>query len=100
MLKRLTSVKEYLDFINEANHAPSFSGPMLSSEAQIRCNLLDAPDKPTNRIRGVFEGAELVDHICLPLFVPPGQNFFRILNQAFLNLLTRSCILRSNSSSV
>lgn len=59
MLKPLTSVKEYMDFVHEISLDPNFSDPMLSSEEQIRCNLLDAPDKPTNRIWGIFEGAEL-----------------------------------------
>lgn len=77
MLKQLTSVKEYWDFINEINCDPSFSDPMLSSEEQIRCNLLDAPDKPTNRIWGVFEGAQLVG-----LFV-----FLALEEEAYLEML-------------
>lgn len=60
MLKRLTSVTEYMDFINAINRDPSFSDPMLSSEEQMRCNLLDAPHRPTNKIWGVFEGTEIV----------------------------------------
>lgn len=59
MLKRLTSAKEYIDFINEINRDPNFSDPMLSNEEQIRCNLLDAPDKPSNQIWGVFEEARI-----------------------------------------
>ena len=59
MLKRLTSAKEYMDFINAINRDPNFSDPMLSNEEQIRGNLLDAPDKPSNQIWGVFEGAQI-----------------------------------------
>lgn len=59
MLKRLTSAKEYMDFINDINRDPNFSDPMLSNEEQIRGNLLDAPDKPSNQIWGVFEGAQI-----------------------------------------
>lgn len=77
MLKQLTSVKEYMDFINEINRDPSFSDPMLSSEEQIRCNLLAAPDKPTNRIWGIFEGTELVG-----LFV-----FLVLEEEAYLEML-------------
>lgn len=77
MLKPLTSVKEYMDFINEINRDPDFSDPMLSSEEQIRCNLLAAPDKPTNRIWGVFEETKLVG-----LFV-----FLVLEEEAYLEML-------------
>ena len=60
MLKRLASANEYIDFINEINRDPNFSDPMLSSEEQIRCNLLEAADKPSNQIWGVFEESELL----------------------------------------
>lgn len=60
MLKILTSVTEYLDFVNEINHDPNFSDPMLSSQEEIQCNLLAAPDKPTNQILGIFEGEKIV----------------------------------------
>lgn len=60
MLKILTCVTEYLDFVNELNSDPDFSNPMLSSQEEIRSNLLDAPGKPTNQILGVFEGTRIV----------------------------------------
>lgn len=60
MLKPLASVTEYMDFINELNRDPNFGDPMLSSEEQIRCNLLEAPNKPTNKIWGVFEEDRIV----------------------------------------
>ena len=94
MLKRLTSAKEYLDFINEINRDPNFSDPMLSNEEQIRCNLLDAPDKPSNQIWGVFEGAQITG-----LFV------FLILEEEFCRGLTKatwpiSSITRATISSI
>nr|WP_300769782.1 GNAT family N-acetyltransferase [uncultured Acetatifactor sp.] len=60
MLKTLTSVNEYLDFINEINSDPNFSDPMLSSQEEMRCNLLDAPGKPANHIWGVFEEDRII----------------------------------------
>lgn len=56
MLKQLTSVNEYMDFVNGINSDPCFSDPTLSDEEQLRCNLLDAPDRPGRRVWGVFEG--------------------------------------------
>lgn len=60
MLKILTSVTEYLDFVGEINSDPDFSDPMLDSQEEIQCNLLDAPGKPTNQILGMFEGEMIV----------------------------------------
>lgn len=60
MLKKLTSVNAYMDFIHEINSDPNFSEPMLCSREQIQCNLLDAPKKPTHLIWGIFEEEEIV----------------------------------------
>ena len=60
MLKRLTSVNEYMDFVNEINSGTNFSEPMLSSSEQIQCNLLDVPNKPMHQIWGIFEKEEIV----------------------------------------
>lgn len=60
MLKKLASVNEYMDFVNEINSSPDFSEPMLSSEEQIRCNLLDVTNKPMHQIWGIFEKEEIV----------------------------------------
>ena len=60
MLKKLTSVNEYMDFVNEINSTPDFSNPMLSSKEQIQCNLLDALNKPMHQIWGIFEKEEIV----------------------------------------
>lgn len=56
MLRRLDSASAYMDFIREINSSPNFSNPMLASEAQIRANLLDAPNRPQHQLWGVFEG--------------------------------------------
>lgn len=48
-----------MDFINEINSDPDFSDPMLDGQEQIRCNLLDAPDKPSHQLWGIFEKEEL-----------------------------------------
>lgn len=60
MLKILTSVNEYMDFVKEINSIPNFSNPMLSSKEQIQCNLSDAPNKPMHQILGIFEKEEIV----------------------------------------
>lgn len=59
MLKKLTSVLEYMDFINEINSDPDFSAPMLGTGEQMRSNLLDAPDKPADHIWGIYENGEM-----------------------------------------
>ena len=60
MLKILTSVNEYMDFVNEINSIPNFSDPMLSSQEQMRSNLLDVPNKPSHQIWGIFEEEEIM----------------------------------------
>ena len=60
MLKILTSVNEYMDFVNEINSIPNFSDPMLSSKEQIQRNLLDALNKPMHQVWGIFEKEEIV----------------------------------------
>lgn len=60
MLRKLNSVKEYLGFVDEINRDERFSEPMLSDEEEMRCNLLEAPEKPANHIFGVFDGEEII----------------------------------------
>lgn len=61
MIKRLDSAREHLDFINKINSDPKFSDPMLCTDEQIKCNLLDAENKKnTNYIFGIFEEQELI----------------------------------------
>lgn len=59
MLKMLTSVKEYMNFINEINSDPNFGDPMLRTQEQIKGNLLDAPQKPNHQVWGIFDGEEM-----------------------------------------
>lgn len=59
MLKILTDVSEYMDFINEVNSDPDFSDPMLVTREQMQCNLLDASNKPTHQIWGIFNEEEI-----------------------------------------
>ncbi|MCM1190070.1 MAG: GNAT family N-acetyltransferase [bacterium] len=59
MLRILTGVNEYMSFINEVNSDPDFSDPMLQTQEQIQCNLLDASGKPTHQIWGIFDGEEI-----------------------------------------
>lgn len=60
MLKQLTSVTEYMDFIRDLCSDPDCSDPMLQSEEQLRRNLLDAPGRTSRRVWGAFEGEELI----------------------------------------
>ena len=55
MLKVLTSAEEYMDFVHEMRKDPDFSDPMLKSEMQLRCNLLDAPGGRSCQLWGVFQ---------------------------------------------
>lgn len=59
MLKILTNASEYMDFINEINSDPDFSDPMLATQEQMRCNLLDASNKQANQIWGIFDEEEI-----------------------------------------
>ncbi|MBQ7335604.1 MAG: GNAT family N-acetyltransferase [Clostridia bacterium] len=60
MLKRLQSLDEYMGFVHEISCDPCFRDPMLSTDEQVRCNLLDAPKKPLNQIFGVFEEGTVI----------------------------------------
>ena len=86
MLKILTNVNEYMDFVNEINSIPNFSAPMLSSEEQIRCNLLDIPNKPKHQIWGSFEKEEIVG-----LFV-----FLVLEDESYIEMLVGlSCVMEA-----
>lgn len=77
MLKQLTSVMEYMDFIQEINGDPDFCDPMLRSAGQLRSNLLEAPGKPANQVFGVYENGVLTG-----LFV-----FLVLEEEAYLEML-------------
>lgn len=86
MIKILASVNEYMDFINEINSTPNFSDPMLSSEEQMRCNLLDAPNKTAHQIWGIFEDEEIVG-----LFV-----FLILEDESYIEMIVGlSCVLKT-----
>lgn len=59
MIKRMTSFETCLDFINDLNHDPQFSDPMLSTPGQVEQNLLEALKKPNNHVLGVYENGEM-----------------------------------------
>lgn len=59
MLHILKSADESMDFIQVINNDPDFSDPMLSGREQIQCNLLDAPNRPSHQLWGIFEKEEL-----------------------------------------
>ena len=55
MIRELTEFKPYLDFINGINADPAYLEPMLSTQEQIECNLLNAVNNPDQVPLGVFE---------------------------------------------
>ena len=77
MLKKLTHVYEYMDFIHEINSDPDFHDPALSGEKEIQSNLLDSLGKPDHHIWGVFEGETITG-----LFV-----FLILEDEAYLEML-------------
>lgn len=77
MLKILANVNDYLDFVNGINSDPNYSDPMLSNEEQIRNNLLDAPNRPSHQIWGIFEKEKIVG-----LFV-----FLVLKDEAYIEML-------------
>lgn len=77
MVKVLTSVAEYLDFVNEINRDPDFSDPMLSSEEEMQSNLLDAPNRPEDQILGVFDGKTLTG--LFVFLVLPDESYLEML---------------------
>ena len=77
MVKVLTSVQEYLDFVAEINRDPDFREPMLSSAEQMECNLLDAPNRPNDQILGVFENGGLTG--LFVFLVLPDESYLEML---------------------
>ena len=59
MLKKLSDVRKYIDFINEINNDADFGDPMLRTEEQLQCNLFAGVSKPSNQVFGVFDGADI-----------------------------------------
>lgn len=77
MVKVLTSVREYLDFVEEINRDPDFWEPMLSSTEEMECNLLDAPNRPNDQILGVFDGEALTG--LFVFLVLPDESYLEML---------------------
>ena len=55
MVKTLTSVEEYADFIHEINSDETFRSPRRRTDAQLCGRLADAANKPAHTVLGVFE---------------------------------------------
>ena len=55
MIKELTELGPYMDFIGGFAADPDYSEPMISTEENFRCNLLRALERPDDRVLGVFE---------------------------------------------
>ncbi len=55
MIKRITTIEPYQEFISLIMHDPKYSDPMLSNEEQVKCNLLDALSKEDYDVFGVFK---------------------------------------------
>ena len=55
MIRELTEFEPYWDFINGINADPAYLEPMLSTQEQIECNLLNAVNNPDQVPLGVFE---------------------------------------------
>lgn len=60
MIKILSTIDEYMDFVHEINSDPNFSEPMLSSETQMQRNLTNASKAPANKVFGVFDNGEMI----------------------------------------
>lgn len=77
MLRILSDLTPYMDFIHEVNGDPCFGDPILSSQEEIRCNLLDAPGRPDRQVWSI-----LVDGQITGLFV-----FLILEKEAYIEML-------------
>lgn len=59
MIKALTSLGGYMDFIQDVNSDPLFHDPMLSSPEQFRLHLAEAVTAPNKEVFAAFHGDEL-----------------------------------------
>jgi GNAT superfamily N-acetyltransferase len=69
MIRELSELTPYLDFIRDVNGDPCFSDPMLCTPGELEQNLLRAVGKPNDRVLGVFRDGTLVglfDFLILP----------------------------------
>lgn len=58
MIKTLTSLDEFMDFIQDVNSDPLFHEPMLSSQEQFQHHLADAIAEPNKDVFATFHGKE------------------------------------------
>ena len=72
MIRRITDLAPYLDFIRDVQNDPDFADPMLVTEEEIACNLYKSAAKPDNRVWGVFRGDWIVGFF-LFLVIPAEQ---------------------------
>ncbi len=56
MIQALTSLDEYMDFIQDVNSDPLFHEPMLSSQEQFQHHLADAITEPNKDVFAAFDG--------------------------------------------
>ncbi len=69
MIRELSELTPYLDFVRDVNGDPCFSDPMLCTPGELEQNLLRAVGKPNDRVLGVFRDGTLVglfDFLILP----------------------------------
>ena len=59
MIKQLHTLTPYLEFMEACRQDPEFRDPMLLTQEQLRCNLLNAPSASDKRVFGSFAGETL-----------------------------------------
>lgn len=60
MIKKISDLQAYNEFINSFFGDDNYSDPMLTTEEQVRVNLYNSVNKTNNDVVGVFEGNCLV----------------------------------------
>lgn len=60
MIKTISNLEKYNEFINSFLEDDNYSDPMLTTEEQIRVNLYNSVNKKNNDVVGVFDGDCLV----------------------------------------
>ena len=84
MIKILTSIDDYLEFVNKINSTDNYFDPMLSNEVQIKNNLLESINKKNNNVIGILDDSNNI--IGLPLFKKLDFNSQNV-NMAFFSVL-------------
>ena len=60
MIRELTSLDGWEDFIEELNRDSAFSDPMISTPWLLENNLLNAVGKPDDHVPGVYRDGERI----------------------------------------